>query len=396
MKFTIGTVSSNLEFEEDLKLIKSSLLYADEVELIGMAEYTIFNYLPNCVNSSNDVFDLMDSMIPILKMVEGNGAPELLDRIKEVMEQVEPYMPYFRKKKKRNKAEIMAQLKIKKALETSKAELITGIEKLTDNPGSKAIKTLINNGTIIVHDYNDKTLSLDSLAGGYFGNLIGVMKNGTSYPLFDKSSVDIISNVLKNEYIDFSKYNLEIIRHAGVSTNILMTLPGLEYASIDEILDFKKENEQSLVKFRASIYDFSEKIKSLPWDDDFQYECAKLYARDVLPKVEEINEIATDTSVSKNMSKQFLRDAEVRKDLRYLAGGLATRITTATSLVTAFDSIRELVLKLSLVVIAPASIDAFMRAMSYHSKAKEEVKKIDREIKGNSMFYYYKASEKFK
>lgn len=43
MKFTIGTASSSMEFEEDIRLIKSSLLYADEIELIGMAEYAIFN-----------------------------------------------------------------------------------------------------------------------------------------------------------------------------------------------------------------------------------------------------------------------------------------------------------------------------------------------------------------
>ncbi len=40
-KFTIGTISNSLDLAEDLKLIKSSILYADEIELIGMAEYGI-------------------------------------------------------------------------------------------------------------------------------------------------------------------------------------------------------------------------------------------------------------------------------------------------------------------------------------------------------------------
>ena len=46
MKFTIGTVSNSLDLAEDLKLIKSSILYADEIELIGMAEYALYKYLP--------------------------------------------------------------------------------------------------------------------------------------------------------------------------------------------------------------------------------------------------------------------------------------------------------------------------------------------------------------
>ena len=55
MKFTIGTASSNMEFEEDYKLIKSALLYADEIELIGMAEYAIYNYLPKCFSNAKEI-----------------------------------------------------------------------------------------------------------------------------------------------------------------------------------------------------------------------------------------------------------------------------------------------------------------------------------------------------
>lgn len=46
MKFTIGTVSNFQEYDQDINLIKSSLLYADDIELIGLTEYTVFKYLP--------------------------------------------------------------------------------------------------------------------------------------------------------------------------------------------------------------------------------------------------------------------------------------------------------------------------------------------------------------
>lgn len=222
------------------------------------------------------------------------------------------------------------------------------------------------------------------------------MKSGVSFPLFDKTSTDIISNITKNKIIDFSKYNPEVLRHAGVSSRILMTLPGLEHAEIDEIIDFKRENEKSLISFRASMYKFSEIVKSLPWDDDFQFECAKLYEKEVLPQIVAINELATDTSVAKNIGKQFVRDAEIRKQLMFMTGGLATSITTASNFASALGSIRDLILTASIVVIAPATVSAFMKAKNYHSVAKEEVEKVNKEIRGNTMFYYYKASERFK
>lgn len=143
MKFTIGTVSSNLEFEEDLKLIKSSLLYADDIELIGMAEYAIFKYLPSCISSARDVFELMDNFTPILKIVEGNGAPELLEQIDAINLKAEPYMNSLRKKKRRNKDEIIAQKKLEIVLRQAKLDLTENIKKLTKSPGANAIDALI-------------------------------------------------------------------------------------------------------------------------------------------------------------------------------------------------------------------------------------------------------------
>lgn len=50
MKFSIGTVSNFQEYENTLRLIKSSLLYADEIELIGLTEYAVFKYLPSIMD----------------------------------------------------------------------------------------------------------------------------------------------------------------------------------------------------------------------------------------------------------------------------------------------------------------------------------------------------------
>ena len=67
MKFTIGAISNIQQYEEDLKLIKCSLLYADDIELIGLAEYLTFIYLPRVFDSKKDVFELVDGIVPFLR-----------------------------------------------------------------------------------------------------------------------------------------------------------------------------------------------------------------------------------------------------------------------------------------------------------------------------------------
>lgn len=69
-----------------------------------------------------------------------------------------------------------------------------------------------------------------------------------------------------------------------------------------------------LENFRKAIYNFSEKITSMPWDNDFQYECIQLYYADVMPKVNELNELSSNTSVLKNFGNRVLADEEERKN----------------------------------------------------------------------------------
>ena len=253
MKFTIGTVSSNMEFAETLNLIRSSLLYADDIELIGMIEYAVFVYLRNRILKPKDISQLLNCITPFIKSIDVPGGKELLVQIEDVTAQLEIYRPILTKKKGRTKNEILAQMKMKEVLKQSQEEISNGLAELLNTEGSQALKSLIERNIISVYDYGYDDFEVEELIGGYFGNLINAAKDQTAYPLFDKASEDVIKNTVDTHILDIGRLNPEVIRHAGVASNILMTLPTLESASVDEILDFKKENENFLVLFPVFV-----------------------------------------------------------------------------------------------------------------------------------------------
>ena len=123
MKFSIGTASSNMEFEESLKLIKSSLLYTDEIELIGMAEYAVFNYLPRCLTDANDFEGIIENLIPFFEAFDNQKTLALAEQLNEIRIAMEPFMPLLKKKKKRNKQEIIAQIKLQQTTKQCNAML---------------------------------------------------------------------------------------------------------------------------------------------------------------------------------------------------------------------------------------------------------------------------------
>lgn len=392
MKFILGTASSSLQFEEDLKLIKSSLLYADEIELIGMAEYAVFKYLPKCLSSVKDVESLVDSFVPFLKSINSEDANSIIEQLEGIKAGIMPFKTYLTRKKHRTRQELLAQMKYKQTLDQFNKTLSEGLSQYTESPNANEINKLIDRGIISVFDYGYEEFNVDALAGGYVGNLLGTIQNHAAYPLFDEASNSVISTFSKNKLLDLGHVDNEIIVHAGLASNILMTLPTLEKATIDEILDFKKDMQGPLANFRKAIYIFAENIESHPWDQDFQYDCLKIYSTEVAPKVEELNVLSSETSVLKNMGRKVLADEEIRKKAAWAAGGLVTTITTANNMVGAMDALQNLILSASAIVIAPNAVSALLKTLNLRSVAKQEVKKQENEMKKNTMYYYYLAS----
>ena len=393
MKFTIGTVSNSLDFAEDMNLIKSSILYADDIELIGMAEYAIYKYLPRQLNASKDLESLFKNFIPLLQSVGTEESRQALQQIDFATQQIKILAPYLQKKKHRDKKEILTQIRFNQLERQAKEQLESHIDRLASGQGTKELSDLVARKIVSVYDYGFNGFDTNELAGGDFSNFMSGMKNSLAYPLFDKASTEAIRGVAQSKLLDIGNTNPEVLRHAGIASNILMTLPTLKGASVDELLALKKEYSKPLIQFRSAIYGFSEQIKSLPWDDDFQYDCLKLYNTQVAPSVAEINEVLMDTSVLKNLGKQILTDEEIRKQSGYVIGGLATAVTTTSSMVDAMGAIKTLIMGLSMIVVSKEAFAGFMKVASMAVKANDTVKEKREKATSNSMYYYYLASK---
>lgn len=391
MKFILGTASNSLNMTEDLKLIKSSLLYADEIELIGMLEYAIYKYLPN-ISNGEDLEALLENLKPFINSVDIDGKEGLLQQLDTISYQLHVYSPSLKRKKHRTRQEIIAQFQLKNLEKQFRESLTSEFNLLSMQPGVKEIKSLIDNNIISVFDYGFSKFDVDELCGGYFGNLMNAMHNGYAYPLFDKISSDLVQSVVRTNILDISELDDEVLRHAGVASKILMTLPTLESASVDELLSLKRENEKPLVNFRKAIYDFSGKIHSLPWDKNFQYDCIKLYNSEVLPEIQEINEIMTQTCTLKNLGSKAIADEEVRKGAGFAVAGLTTAITTSSNMFNVLIILKQILLTAGMVGISTAAAMSFLKICDLYHQEKKEIKEKKDEASTNVMYYYYLAS----
>ena len=390
MKFTIGTVSNFQEYSEELLLIKSSLLYADEIELIGLTEYAVYKYLPYILDGNKNMEEIFDALAVFLNALNFPEKEDVLRDLNLIHTQLQELEPILKKKKRRSKAEIQAQFAIRKVEKTLKEELFNAMAQLCDQPSSQELKWLIDNNLVNVFDYGLNSFDMDAMAGSYIATMMNAIYAENAFPLFDNTSLDFIGSFANTKIIEINKVKAEVLRHAGVATRILMTLPTLEGASYDELIDLRKQNSGSLIRFRKAIYDYSAQISSMPWDNDFQYECIKLYDTQVAPQVEEINEILTETSTLKNLGKKVLADEEIRRKAGYMAGGMATAIATSSNL---NDLLMKLLLAMSCALFSAEAATGFLKIINLRTQAKDEAKKEKDKAEKNVMYYYYLASK---
>ena len=128
---------------------------------------------------------------------------DLIDQyqIEDVSTQLEIYCPILTKKKCRTKDEILAQKKMQQIMKQTQEEISKGLSGMLYTEGSKALKSLIDRNIISVHDYGYDDFEVPELSGSYFGNLINAAKDQTAYPLFDRTSEDVIKSTVEPTFL---------------------------------------------------------------------------------------------------------------------------------------------------------------------------------------------------
>jgi hypothetical protein len=94
------------------------------------------------------------------------------------------------------------------------------------------------------------------------------------------------------------------------AVNILSeSVPCLTGASIQDILEFRDENKDSLRAFRVQLGKLSSEIQANFWDADFQKQVINMVDSEVKPSIEDLR--ASTESAKEKLAKMFKRGAEI-------------------------------------------------------------------------------------
>lgn len=315
--FTIGIAPDNASIKQDMLFIKSALLYADTITLISPMASTYYN-LTNKANRNNEktLFELIKKVFLLCQFANQSKCSEMkttLDEFGEILNG-----PHY------ESAPVKVRLQVKAALNEFSRGVSEVLDEMLGQEDCSGLLQLVNNGKVKLYDFKN-TFGGDEYVYEFFTELKRSVVDMNNFPLLDKISNNLIKSAINDHVIALNEVNEFNVKHAGLTTNMLISLPSFEFASTDEILDIRKELEDSLTRFRSKMLLYNNEIQSMPWDEEFQFESVRLYQKEVAPSILEIDELTRETGFIKNLGYSLLTDESGMK----VTSGLVMSIAAA-------------------------------------------------------------------
>jgi hypothetical protein len=96
-----------------------------------------------------------------------------------------------------------------------------------------------------------------------------------------------------NDYLRYKFERIGSLNHRMKIPAILncvlnITVPYADSLSVGEILSLRRKRKNSFARFRSRLNDLAIRIKSTPWDSEFQTEVKEIVKQEVLPELREV------------------------------------------------------------------------------------------------------------
>jgi hypothetical protein len=258
--------------QNDARLLKAGLLYADRVRLCSVGSSLTLRMLADMETHKNQ------QLVFIERHFRENIARDDPEAVAKVIEFVRRYRE-LRRDRNLSKEQLVLRAQLAEELEKIWSQLKGGWEEFARKAGADEILAAKRSGLVNFHrfaaggveriaglDATSNERRLDEFYEGVTAELPGVLSgsvsDGSTYPLFDDQAGELVRLGVDAGVIRVSKAGATRGRQAGLASDLLRRLPLFEAAPVDEILSIRRELGGPLIRFRAAVARFSDGMRA--------------------------------------------------------------------------------------------------------------------------------------
>lgn len=312
LHFTVGTGPSlddstrHLSLENDARLLKAGLLYADRVKLASVGSSLTLRMVADAKSGPERQLEFLE------RHFRENVSRDHPEQAATMLEFIRLYRPLLRGRNL-TKEQLALRFKISRELGGAWSTFKEGWEGFARRAGIDEIQAARRSGLVEVENFaaggverssalspNANELRSDeyyeAITAELFGMLADAVEGGATHPMFDEQAGELVRLGVEAGHISVSDTGRTLSRHGGLASDLLRRLPLFDDASVGEILDIRRELEVPLVRFRGAVSEFSDGMRASGWSSDFAGDAEEVFTRHVAPAVQEIEEMVRDNS----------------------------------------------------------------------------------------------------
>lgn len=307
---TIGAYpAKNLTLDQEIKLVKSSILYGDKIKL-----YSITASVMTMVGGIGDVptalkFRLLQKVAPHLPIENREGLMKSLQFYEGAIKQ------------KHRSGQILLHIKsFEKQLNSQWGMIKDKAVTMLQEAGMSELTKAIDAGLLSLHNFENTEkaefavdymaecvnsaisakappLSLtindcetDNMVNEFVNGITSAISDRSTYPLFDYQTSSLVKAGIEANVFCPGKIVLNKGKNIALAAHLFSKLPDFTDLPIEDVINIRAELDKPLTRFRSAIIKYSDCINSAFWDSDFEHEAETTFNKDVAPSILDIED----------------------------------------------------------------------------------------------------------
>jgi hypothetical protein len=159
------------------------------------------------------------------------------------------------------------------------------------------------------------------------------LSSGKEYLIFDEPIASLTEAAIREGLFTPAKGPKGRCAQAMAASGLMGTLPTFPKATVDEVIDIRRELAPSLAQFRSAMVTISKNFASAPWESDFEDELHDVWVETVHPAVEAIEASVRDNRSLFSLTTDYVGAANTAwSGLTIVAAGLLGHAGAAQAL----------------------------------------------------------------
>ncbi len=289
-------VPGELGLREEIRLVKPALLYADTVSLCSPVVSMLSMVSAIAGLSGSDRLALIESFAAATGSQEAVGA----------LAGMELYRQIKAKRRGRSRQELVLMHTFERELERIWSQhLVPDVERLLVSSGADQLVQALEAGLLRIEPLTtDETTDTDTMVEQFVSKVYGMLSDAAAYPLLDDRSGALVRAAVREGVFQPVALARDHGRQVMVASDALGRLPAFPAATIDEMLDIRRELQVPLIRFRAAVTRLGRTMAAAPYDEHVQAEVDDLYREHIAPALQEIEELVQANAYLRRLGEQ--------------------------------------------------------------------------------------------